>query len=111
MVGLSCDLSDENEYTRYWDGEPEFLKDESNEHTCRSCKRKIPIKEMHYVFQDYKMDEDGEETDHDSVIMCNECGEICENLLALEYCICPDVPMAEYLKEYHELTGFEAKQK
>jgi len=39
--------------------------------------------------------------------LCESCGEIYLNLSSIGYCLDISNSMVEYLKEYHELTGFK----
>lgn len=42
-----------------------------------------------------------------SYYMCGSCGEIFLNLHEIGYCLDIEIPMAEYLESYHEMTGFK----
>lgn len=85
---------------------------------CCSCKKvMIAAGDECLEFQRFKHPEPGSieanikgedaEIPIASYWMCESCGEIYLNLLTIGYCMDIREPMRDYLKEYHEMTGFK----
>lgn len=101
---LSCSCSD-------WDGDGwwyyppnDFTKFKAKRRKrCCSCKELIDIGADCLEFCRTRGDEIGMAPLH----MCEKCGEIYFNLESAGYCLDIIENMNDYLKEYHELTGFK----
>ena len=116
-MSLSCECGDYEGDGWYYNHYTWFIKlDTPRRKRCYSCKTLIDIgddviKFNRSRFTRSKVEEaiHGDEVRLAPIYFCNSCAEIFLNLTDLGYCLYLDRPMSDYLKDYHDLTGFKGK--
>ena len=118
-LSCSCDF-DPGDHDVYYYYSDDYTKLNTNKRKrCTSCEELINIGSDVVEFPRFRHPTDeieerckGDEIPLASHYLCEKCGEIFLNLYSLGY-NCLDIyeKMSEYLKEYHEMTGFKPKVK
>lgn len=113
-MSLSCSCHTEGDWWYLIDTDPDFKPlSTSKRKRCQSCKELINVGADCLRFPCYRSPQtDVEERIYIDEVplapkyLCEPCGEIYLNLMALGYCYYMGDDLREQLKEYWELTGF-----
>ena len=111
---LSCDCYCGGDYEWWYLPPDDFSQLETKRRRrCKSCKELISIGANCMAFECYTYPRSdieeriyGDEVPMANRYICEKCGEIYLNLTSLGYCYYLGDNLADYLKEYWELTGF-----
>lgn len=112
MLSCSCDLYN---CADFYEVPEDFSKlDTKRGRRCKSCNSLIKTNDLCVELRRWRDPKDDieeriyiDEVPIGDLYYCEKCGEIFFNLSELGYCLNPEISMQEYLKYYHEITGFK----